>query len=110
MRLLLDECLPRPLRRELSGHEVKTVQEMGWAGTKNGDLLRLAVEAKFEGLITLDRGIEHQQHLPEIGLGVVLLRAASNDISDLLPLVPELLDGLKEIRPGAVLRVGSPNL
>lgn len=32
MRVLLDECVPRKLRRELPGHEVRTVAEMGWAG------------------------------------------------------------------------------
>ena len=32
MRVLLDECVPRPLRRELAGHDVQTVQELGWGG------------------------------------------------------------------------------
>ena len=42
MRLLLDECVPKRLRRELPGHEVRTAQEAGWAGVKNGALLRAA--------------------------------------------------------------------
>ena len=42
MRLLLDECVPKRLKGELRGHEVKTVQDMGWAGIKNGALLKLA--------------------------------------------------------------------
>jgi hypothetical protein len=42
MRVLLDECVPRALRKELLGHEVKTVAEAGWAGVKNGELLQLA--------------------------------------------------------------------
>ncbi len=42
MRILLDECVPRPLRNELPGHEVRTVRQMGWLGIENGDLLRLA--------------------------------------------------------------------
>jgi hypothetical protein len=41
MRVLLDECVPRQLRRDLEGFDVKTVQEMGWAGVKNGALLSL---------------------------------------------------------------------
>ncbi|HRJ42715.1 MAG TPA: hypothetical protein PL105_12595 [Caldilineaceae bacterium] len=36
MKVLLDECLPRRLKRELSGHPVSTVPEMGWVGVKNG--------------------------------------------------------------------------
>jgi hypothetical protein len=42
MRVLLDECVPRGLRKELVGHEVKTVAEAGWAGVKNGELLQMA--------------------------------------------------------------------
>lgn len=46
MRLLLDECVPKRLNRELLGHEVKTVQDMGWAGIKNRALLRLMEPAR----------------------------------------------------------------
>ena len=53
MRVLLDECVPRALRKELSGHEVKTVGETGWAGVKNGELLRLAAK-EFDLLLTVD--------------------------------------------------------
>lgn len=42
MRLLLDECVPKRLKHELLGHDLKTVQEMGWAGVKNGALVTLA--------------------------------------------------------------------
>ena len=52
MRLLLDECVPKRLKRELLGHDVKTVQDMGWAGIKNGDLLKLADE-QFDALLTV---------------------------------------------------------
>jgi hypothetical protein len=62
MRLLLDECVPKRLKRELVGHEVKTVQELGWAGTKNGGLLKLA-DGQFDALLTVDQGIEYQQNL-----------------------------------------------
>ena len=60
MRLLLDECVPKRLKRELPGHTVKTVQEMGWAGTRNGALLRRA-NVQFEALLTVDQGIEYQR-------------------------------------------------
>ena len=62
MRILLDECLPRRLRRGLPGHEVRTVQELGWAGTKNGALLRRAMAEGFEVFVTVDRNLEYQQH------------------------------------------------
>jgi hypothetical protein len=34
MRVLLDECVPRALRNDLPGHEVKTVAELGWAASR----------------------------------------------------------------------------
>lgn len=48
MRILLDECMPRRLRRELPGHDVDTVAGMGWAGRKNGELLRSMVGENFD--------------------------------------------------------------
>jgi len=68
MNLLLDECLPRKLKDDLPGHAVSTVLEMGWAGTKNGTLLRLA-ETAFEVFITADRNVEYQQNLRSTVLG-----------------------------------------
>ncbi len=63
MRVLLDECVPKRLKRELSGHDVSTVVEMGWSGVKNGKLLALAA-AEFDCFLTVDANIENQQHLP----------------------------------------------
>jgi hypothetical protein len=61
MRVLLDEQLPRQLAREIKGHEVSTVQQRGWAGLKNGELLRRAAHSKFEVFVTADRNLEFQQ-------------------------------------------------
>lgn len=58
MRVLLDECVPRPLKRELSEHEVSTVQECGWAGTRNGELLELIRSTGFEAFVTTDQNID----------------------------------------------------
>jgi predicted nuclease of predicted toxin-antitoxin system len=68
MRLLLDECVPKRLKRELRGHDVLTVQDAGWAGVKNGALLRVA-EGSFDVLLTVDQGVEHQQNLTGSGSG-----------------------------------------
>ncbi len=57
MKILLDECLPRKLKYELPTHEVWTVSERGWAGTKNGALLALATANAFELFITVDQGL-----------------------------------------------------
>jgi len=65
MRVLLDEQLPRHLTREISGHDVRTVQQCGWAGFKNGELLRVAADAGFEVLVTADRNLQFQQNLSQ---------------------------------------------
>jgi hypothetical protein len=106
VRALLDECVPRKLRRELPGHDVKTVAEMGWSGTKNNALLRLAA-AEFDVLLTVDQGIPYQQNLPGLDLALVIVRAPSNDINDLRPKMPEVLRVLEMIQPGQVVYVGA---
>lgn len=63
MKVLLDENLPHELRRELSGHEVFTVQYMGWSGVKNGLLLGRAAKAGFDVMVTMDSGVPYQQNL-----------------------------------------------
>jgi predicted nuclease of predicted toxin-antitoxin system len=72
MRLLLDECVPRRLRRELPNHEVRTVPEMGWAAKENGELLRLA-ESHFDVLITADQKLRYQQSVSGRNIAVVVL-------------------------------------
>ncbi len=67
MRVLLDECVPRALRRELPGHQVKTVAEAGWAGVKNGELLQLAAR-EFDLLVTVDSNLQHQQNFNGLAL------------------------------------------
>jgi predicted nuclease of predicted toxin-antitoxin system len=105
VRVLLDECLPRRLRRGLPGHEVQTVQELGWSGTKNGVLLRRAVEEGFAVFITVDRNLEYQQHIPGVTLAVVALRARSNDVAELEPLLPTVLAALPTLVAGRVTHI-----
>lgn len=105
MRVRFDEGVPRGLRRVLPGHEVTTVQALGWAGTKNGELLRRAAAAGFEVLVTTDQRMEYQQDIPAARLGVVVLRAYSTDIEVLRPLMPTVLAALPTIRPGVVIHV-----
>jgi hypothetical protein len=74
MRVLLDECLPRKLKRCIPGHAVQTVPEAGWAGIKNGALLRLA-EATFDAFVTIDNNLPFQQNLASLNLAVIILDA-----------------------------------
>ena len=105
MRVLLDENLPHDLMAGLVGHSVSTVQGLGWAGTKNGDLLRRA-RGVTDALVTMDGKLEHQHDISILQFGVVVVGAPSNRMSDLMPLIPEMLAALDRVRPGKVEHVG----
>ena len=85
-------------------HEILTVAEAGWAGKKNGELLRFA-EKEFEVFITTDKGIPHQQNISLHDLAIILLRAKSNAYEDLAPLMDEANAALETAEPGSVIRV-----
>ena len=105
MRILLDECVPRPLRREFVGHTVSTIRDMGWAGKKNGELLALMAGAGFEVLLTVDQNLRYQQNLAASGVAVVVLLAQKNHLDQLVPLVPSAMIALVGIRPGDVVEI-----
>ena len=104
MRVLLDECVPRALRKELVGHEVKTVVEAGWAGVKNGELLQLAAR-EFDLVLTVDRNLEYQQSFVGLTLAVIVVHASSNDVVVLRPLMPAVLAAIPDAKPGAVTHI-----
>ena len=104
MRLLLDESLPRGLKRHLTAHEVATVPEQRWAGKSNGELLRLA-EAEFDAFLTADQNVEYQQDLGAYDLVVIVLVAPTTRLQDLEALVPAVLSTLEVTNPGEVVRV-----
>lgn len=104
MRVLLDECVPRGLRKDLIGHEVKTVGEAGWAGVKNGALLQLAAK-EFDVLLTVDRNLEYQQYFSVLAIAVIVIHAPSNDIVALRPLMPAVLEALPDVKAGVVTHV-----
>ena len=104
MKILLDECIDRRLAKDIAEHEVKTVPQMGWATIKNGELLTLA-EKDFEVFVTVDRNLSFQQNLPRYNIAVIVLRARSNRLQDLRPLVPKLLEVLPTVKRGEALWV-----
>lgn len=101
MKLLLDECVPRRLKRDLIDFDVVTVQEAGFAGLKNGRLIN-AAHGRFDILITVDKNIRHQQNIDDLAISIVVLSAATNKYEPLQPLVRELTDRLTEIKPGEI--------
>jgi hypothetical protein len=105
MKVLLDECVPRKIKRELKEHEVLTVTEQGWSGVENGQLLALA-EEEFDVFLTVDQNLKYQQNLKTFNIGIILLVARNNRLKTLLPLMPEAKEALAKINAGDFIRVG----
>jgi len=105
VKVFVDECVDWRLARDLVGHEVKTARQMGWSTTKNGELLALAAK-EFEVFVTVDRNLSFQQNLLAFAIAVIVLRARSNRLADLKPLVPELLACIPSAKRGTVQYVG----
>lgn len=106
MRILIDECLPRRLGHEITGHSVATVQQAGWAGISNGKLLQL-IAGRYDVFITVDKNLPAQQQTSTLPFAILLLRAESNKLSDLLPLIPQVITLLPLLQPGSVTTVAS---
>ena len=104
--MLLDECVPRPLRRHLVGHDVRHVVDMGWSSKRNGELLRLMLAKQFEVLLTVDQNLPFQQNVRASGIGVILVVARTNRLKELRPLVPQMLEALGKVSAGGLLKVG----
>ena len=105
MKVFVDECVDWRLSRDIVGHEVKTARQMGWSTIKNGELLALAAKA-FDVFVTVDRNLSFQQNLPAFSIAVIVLRAPSNRLADLKPLIPGLLACISGAKKGAVEYVG----
>ena len=104
MKILIDECLPKKLKQELDEHEVSTVPEMGWAGKKNGELLNL-MDTVFDVFITIDSNMFYQQNLDDYDIAFILLRASSNRLNDLVPLMANVQKRLNTIQSGDVITI-----
>lgn len=107
MRILIDECLPAPIKDSLIpfGHECKSVREIGLGSKKNGELLTLA-EGNWDVLLTNDKNIKYQQNMTGRKISILILTANSNRLKDLLPLMPACAQALLSIQIGQVVEVG----
>lgn len=100
MRILLDESVPRELKDLLADHEVETVPERGWASKRNGELLALAVEERFDVFVTADQSLPDQQNLATFGIAVVVLAAGLNRIATYERLADELRQSVEDATRG----------
>lgn len=102
MNILLDECTPRIVKKRLPHFTIRTVQDMGWAGIKNGALLKLA-EAQFEVFITTDKNLRYQQNLAKRTIAFILL--PTNQVPIVAALVPEIEAALNKIQIGDFIEI-----
>jgi hypothetical protein len=105
--VLIDESLPKRLRRELPGFQAFTVQQRGWSKTKNGALLRLADSAGFFAFFTADQSLQYQQNLSASKLRIIVFAAVSNRLEHILPLLPEAIAALHSMNPGELRVIGA---
>jgi hypothetical protein len=91
------------LSRDIAGHDVKTAWQMGWTAIRNSELLALVAEKLF---VTIDRNLSYQQNIANVRVAVIVLRAKSNRLADLRPLVPKLLPTFGDTKAGRVSLVG----
>ena len=110
MRILLDECVNPRVKAAFPKHEVKTVVDMMWQGTTNGELLALAEAHKFDVFVTVDQNLRHQQNIVASKLGFVVVKVPDNNIKFYRPLFPELNKAAEGVRAGEVIHVYSPSL
>jgi hypothetical protein len=105
MRLLIDECIDERLRLLFGDHDCQTARFAALSGLRNGQLIEAAEQAGFDVLITVDKGIPHQQNLSRRKLAILILSAPTNRLVDLTRLVPAAISALRSIVPGAVVIV-----
>jgi predicted nuclease of predicted toxin-antitoxin system len=105
VRILLDECVPWPMRHLLSAHQCTNVQKQGWKGTKNGALLALAA-SEFDLFITSDQNIRYQQNL--LGSTIAVLELSTNDLRRIRAAATMIQSEVSAIKPGAYRRIRVP--
>ena len=103
-RVLLDENIPRPLKRMLAGFDVSTVHELRWDQFQNGKLLDLA-EGKFDVFVTADKSVPFQQHMPARKIAMIVVRPKLNKMEYIKPLVGALISAIENASPGDVVVV-----
>ena len=104
MKVLLDECVPRKLKREIANHEVLTVTEQGWSGVENGELLNLAA-TEFDIFLTVDQNLSFQQNLKNFNIAIILMVARNNRLKTLLPLMPAVRAAIDDVKAGEIVRI-----
>lgn len=104
MKVLFDECVPKRFKRYLVGHDVATTPEQGWAGIKNGALLKLAA-SKFDVFLTVDKNLAFQQNVVGLPIPILVIDSVSNKLNHLIPFGPAILEMLSRPLERTVIHI-----
>jgi predicted nuclease of predicted toxin-antitoxin system len=106
MRILFDQAIPVPLRQFLAGHTVRTTAQEGWQELRNGELLIVAQEARFDIFLTTDKNMRYQQNLTGRAIAIVLLRRQQWPVLRLH--VARIAEAVNAVHPGSYIEVDIP--
>lgn len=105
MKVLLDEGVPRVIQKHLTNFSVLTVEDQGWRGVHNGELLSL-MSPEFQVLVTTDKNISHQQNFAKHGISLIVL--PSNKIPDVVALLNVIEEKISGVKAGEVVEIELP--
>ena len=98
MKILLDECVTKRLKKHLEEFEVFTVRELNLSGIKNGKLLTYCVENKFDLLLTIDKNLMFQQNFDQYPITIVILNCQTSKIEELVTFLPSFISQVDKFK------------
>jgi predicted nuclease of predicted toxin-antitoxin system len=107
MKILADECLPVRIKSLFPDFILSTVNELGWSGLKNGDLLKKAVIENFEIFLTVDKKIIYQQNISNYKIGFIIIDVTQNKLEEIVPLKELVIESLQTIKPFEIVQISS---
>jgi len=105
MKILLDECVTKKLKKHFSLHQVFTVANMNWLGMKNGNLMRNAINEGFDIILTIDKNLQFQNNMIEYNISIVIFHCENSKIETLIQFIPEFENQLTSFEKGKVYKI-----
>ena len=102
MKILLDECVTKSLKKHLENHDVYTVADMNWLGKKNGNLMRCAIEEGFDILLTIDKNLQFQNNMNDYKIAIVIFDTFNSKLESILKFIPDFEKQIDRYEKGKV--------
>jgi hypothetical protein len=100
--IIFDENVPVMLKSALKGYQITSVQEEGWGGIKNGELI-LLINGQFDIFITADKNLRYQQNLTNRKIAIIELPCNSRRL--VMPMAPRILAAAQLAQPNAYIEL-----